>query len=624
MKKVICLIGMLCIISYCSFGQWDENGNDIFSGDYLGTTVTSTYKPLELKSGGNNSVFINETGNVGIGSGFSTSFLPTSLSHIAVWDAGDDAFQLFNLAKTGFGNTYGFLVGMGSTSNDAILASQSGNIQFYTTTGGTSSPYPPDPANGNLRMVIKGSTGRVGIGTDNPGEKLQIDRGNLIVRGPNNFGSSGNSAFLYLGDNNNYIKARNGSGVSIGAFNAADGILLANGGNVGIGTTTPLQKLDVNGRMHIRDGVIQKGGAAITTTSDLGLYSLDINSWMRFVTNNQPIKFYSDGGTNPIGINSLLSIEPAGTINIRSLQGAGTRMVITDANGNLSSQAISGGGDNLGNHSATQSLNMNWNSINGVNTLDFLGGSSFQGLSGSDIRANARIAIYDDPIFYDFDVHFIVNNFTTVGTYEPTGWMHSSDERLKTNVKPLESSLEKILRLDGVGYNWKSRPNDCPQVGFIAQDVEKIFPEVIAKDKRGNYSMAPQNLVAPLVEAIKEQQKQIEELKSQIKNLSSEENNPGLRTAVSSNSLSGSELFQNKPNPFSIETKIEFILDKNVQKGNIYIYDLTGKQISGYFINTRGSGSLTINANELQPGTYLYTLIADEVEIDTRKMIITK
>jgi len=84
-------------------------------------------------------------------------------------------------------------------------------------------------------------------------------------------------------------------------------------GNVGIGTPTPMQTLDVNGRINVTKGVIQKGGAAITNTNDMGLYSLDPNTWMRFVTNGQPMRFYSDGG---IGTVANMTIAANGNVGI--------------------------------------------------------------------------------------------------------------------------------------------------------------------------------------------------------------------------------------------------------------------------------------------------------------------
>lgn len=84
----------------------------------------------------------------------------------------------------------------------------------------------------------------------------------------------------------------------------------------GIGTSTPIQTLDVNGRINVNQGVIQKGGAAITGTSDMGLYSLTPATFMRFVTNGAPFRFFADGGTNPTGGTSLFNIEANGNIGI--------------------------------------------------------------------------------------------------------------------------------------------------------------------------------------------------------------------------------------------------------------------------------------------------------------------
>lgn len=83
------------------------------------------------------------------------------------------------------------------------------------------------------------------------------------------------------------------------------------GGNVGIGSTAPIQNLDVNGRIHINNGVLQRGGAAITATSDLGLYSRVNGNWIRIVTNNAPVRFFSDDNT---GTSTNVSIELGGQL----------------------------------------------------------------------------------------------------------------------------------------------------------------------------------------------------------------------------------------------------------------------------------------------------------------------
>lgn len=101
------------------------------------------------------------------------------------------------------------------------------------------------------------------------------------------------------------------------------------------------------------------------------------------------------------------------------------------------------------------------------------------------------------------DERLVVYNGSTTGKYTTGGWTHSSDVRLKHDIAPLENSLDKILKLQGVEYKFNSDPKQETQVGFIAQQVEPIFPEVVQTDKNGFKSMIYSNLVAPLVEAVK-------------------------------------------------------------------------------------------------------------------------
>jgi hypothetical protein len=83
-------------------------------------------------------------------------------------------------------------------------------------------------------------------------------------------------------------------------------------------------------------------------------------------------------------------------------------------------------------------------------------------------------------------------------------------------------------------------------------------------------------------------------------------------------------LGQNVPNPFSSTTNISVNIPQNIQKAVIYIYDMQGLQKKAYKITASGNSSITINGYELKAGMYMYTLVVDGKEVDTKKMILTE
>jgi hypothetical protein len=101
----------------------------------------------------------------------------------------------------------------------------------------------------------------------------------------------------------------------------------------------------------------------------------------------------------------------------------------------------------------------------------------------------------------------------------PYGWSTSSDERIKTNIKTIENALDKTLLLRGVEYNNFKIDPDKKCLGLIAQEVELIIPEVVSENEMDNVKCISYNsLIGVLIEAIKEQQQQINELKLILKN----------------------------------------------------------------------------------------------------------
>jgi hypothetical protein len=89
-----------------------------------------------------------------------------------------------------------------------------------------------------------------------------------------------------------------------------------------------------------------------------------------------------------------------------------------------------------------------------------------------------------------------------------------SDARIKENVKTIENALSKTLALRGVSYNRTDSEDKKTKIGVIAQEVLKVIPEVVNQDNDGMYNVSYGNLGGLFIEAIKEQQAYIEELKT--------------------------------------------------------------------------------------------------------------
>jgi hypothetical protein len=126
------------------------------------------------------------------------------------------------------------------------------------------------------------------------------------------------------------------------------------------------------------------------------------------------------------------------------------------------------------------------------------------------------------PLIYgEFDNRTVKIN----GTLTMAAVLTPSDIRFKKQIEPLKSSLDRVTRLKGVSYVWKTDEN--PGRGFsagrifglIAQDVEAVIPELVYTDSKGYKSLAYDRLVPVLVEAIKEQQGVINKLTEKLERL---------------------------------------------------------------------------------------------------------
>lgn len=105
-------------------------------------------------------------------------------------------------------------------------------------------------------------------------------------------------------------------------------------------------------------------------------------------------------------------------------------------------------------------------------------------------------------------------NAAITGSVTGGSFLYSSDLRLKQNILPITGALNKVQNLNGVAFTW--RKNGIKDIGIVAQDVEKVLPEIVKTDANGMKSVEYGNLIAVLIEAVKEQQKQIEDLKQRL------------------------------------------------------------------------------------------------------------
>ncbi len=138
-----------------------------------------------------------------------------------------------------------------------------------------------------------------------------------------------------------------------------------------------------------------------------------------------------------------------------------------------------------------------------ADTLDFTGRTIWVDVSG--ITRTDSLIVNNDATFSN------IGSNTSVGSlyYTSNGTLttNTSDERLKTNVNRIENALDKVLKLEGVYYNWLDNPEGGRRIGFIAQEVEKIAPEltfVNPNSKNSYMGIHYENVVSLLVEAIKE------------------------------------------------------------------------------------------------------------------------
>ena len=194
---------------------------------------------------------------------------------------------------------------------------------------------------------------------------------------------------------------------------------------------------------------------------------------------------------------------------------------------------------------------------------------------------------------------------------------------------PQELSLKELHQLDSINsivVPVKKDPLAFVNYGLDAEQLKAVFPRLVQQDKEGNYSINYVEMVPLLVKSINEMSAKIETLEKQLKPKNQVREIKSATTGIeeTSNDIDMVRMDQNKPNPFSESTVIGLNIPEKTQKANIFIYDLSGKQIKNVQVNERGETNITVYASELGAGMYIYTLVIDGKVVVTRRMIVEK
>lgn len=245
-----------------------------------------------------------------------------------------------------------------------------------------------------------------------------------------------------------------------------------------------------------------------------------------------------------------------------------------------------------------------------------------------------------------------------------TGTYYGSDAKLKKNIKDMDNALDIINKLKPKNYEYREDGNfakmNLPKgnhYGLIAQDVEKVLPNLVKETSFDAQRSEPDAAIASLIpdttgkkqetakerkiksgdivdfkavnytelipvmiKAIQELSKQNEELREQLNNMSAST----AKTVDNIAKLSDAAMVQNVPNPFNGSTTINYTLPQKFSAAQIRITDNNGNVLKQVNLSGQGKGSVRIDAATLSAGTYNYSFIVDGKTIETKQMILVK
>jgi hypothetical protein len=193
------------------------------------------------------------------------------------------------------------------------------------------------------------------------------------------------------------------------------------------------------------------------------------------------------------------------------------------SNGPISSSLFNGSGAGLVSVPNSATTATSANTANAIVTRDasgnFTAGTITATLTGnatniSAYTINQNVGSSNSPTFAGLTVNGTINATADIVAY------YTSDKRFKSNIQLITDAVAKVNKLNGVTWDWNEDVNEIvkqsPKTGLIAQEVQEVLPEVVVERVDGYLGLDYSKMMGLMVEAIKEQQRQIEELKSRL------------------------------------------------------------------------------------------------------------
>ena len=223
------------------------------------------------------------------------------------------------------------------------------------------------------------------------------------------------------------------------------------------------------------------------------------------------------------------------------------------------------------------------------------------------------------------------------GNVVVTGSFSASDRKLKENIKTEENLLEKLAQLEAVSYKFKqiselNLPTEL-QHGFIAQNIEEVFPELVTTvtkpvfgkddEEKGTFQYKAVNytgLISVLTSGINEMNTKMTEMEGELEDLKRAIESNQKKFDNQNDDKVGFTMEQNRPNPFTSKTTINYTLANNAS-ATISVFDMSGKFIRDYNLSEE-KGQVIIDSNEIGKGMFIYSLISNGEIMVTKKMIV--